>query len=548
MKKFFTVLMAFIIVLSFAACGSDVPADRKNPEVPQVSENPEQIEQKEEYPEAVKIFLSENGADFSDEYADRISVGGEIIYYHDIDEYESKNPYGDGAKSDKHTEDEAKNHTLITIKKPGEYVLSGNLYGQVAVDLGEDAKDDPNAKVTIVLDNAEINCDIAPAIIFYNVYEPENSEDAFGANIIIADKSVNDINGAYVAKIYKDSEEKETLYKFDGAVYSKMSMSIGCEDEKTGVLNINGTREGIGSEMHLTVNGGNINITSADDGINANEDNVSVITINDGTLVINGGMEFEGDGIDSNGSLIINGGTLYAAGMARTGDSGMDADNGIVINGGTVVAFGTRSEAVLNSSGQVFVQLNFSSMRKAESTVRFETEDGNGMTAQCDREYQGLVLSRENLEMNKIYYLYVDDVLQEYSKIGEGIIPVPDPGRDFGGRIDFGEIEDGYLDFPKGFGEWLENAEDIPEEIKEWLEELYRTKRRPDVEIPPQPKPRTEIMGEVGEEASSAAGLDMDGSLVTIEELYSVEFVITEDVNCFYGISDRIEFEIQEDK
>ena len=62
-------------------------------------------------------------------------------------------------------------------------------------------------------------------------------------------------------------------------------------DEDSGVLNINADNEGLDTELHLTINGGNINIVAHDDGINTNEDGVSVTTINGGTLHIRGKID-----------------------------------------------------------------------------------------------------------------------------------------------------------------------------------------------------------------------------------------------------------------
>ncbi|MBR3935497.1 MAG: carbohydrate-binding domain-containing protein, partial [Oscillospiraceae bacterium] len=134
--------------------------------------------------------------------------------------------------------------------------------------------------------------------------------------------------------------------KYDGAFYSRASLNIDGGEEGTGVLNIEAENEGLNSEMHLTINGGNINITSQDDGINANEDGVSVITINGGGIIVSGGLGAEGDGIDSNGKIVINGGKLWAFGNGRTGDGGIDADMGITVNGGSVAAFGSRNDSV----------------------------------------------------------------------------------------------------------------------------------------------------------------------------------------------------------
>ena len=62
-------------------------------------------------------------------------------------------------------------------------------------------------------------------------------------------------------------------------------------------------------------------ITSGNDGINTNEDGVSVTTVNGGVLTIDvDGATGEGDGIDSNGWLVINGGTVIAAACGSSQD------------------------------------------------------------------------------------------------------------------------------------------------------------------------------------------------------------------------------------
>lgn len=140
---------------------------------------------------------------------------------------------------------------------------------------------------------------------------------AAGANVLIADGTINNVTGSYVARIYDpDSvvlsedgmtvEDSEKLHKYDGAFYSKMSMNVDGGEAGTGVLNITADNEGLDTELHLTINGGTINITSGNDGINTNEDNVSVTTVNGGSVNIQvTGETGEGDGIDSNGWLVI---------------------------------------------------------------------------------------------------------------------------------------------------------------------------------------------------------------------------------------------------
>ena len=139
----------------------------------QPSQNPSQ---QTKYPvpeDAVKIALSDggitvDGTAVSGDPANAVYTANDIIYYESGKDF----TYGEGGVSDAHTAEEAAAHTVVYITKPGTYALSGKLSkGQIAVDLGNEAKRDPDAVVTLVLDGADITCTVAPAVIFYQVYE-----------------------------------------------------------------------------------------------------------------------------------------------------------------------------------------------------------------------------------------------------------------------------------------------------------------------------------------------------------------------------------------
>ena len=378
-----------------------------------------------------------DGQTVSSDIQDSVTVSHDIVYY----QSGMGSDYGEGSEEDAHSAEEAQAHTVVTIRKPGTYRVSGSLSaGQLAVDLGEDAKTDPDAVVTLILDGVDITCTVAPAVIFYNVYECDTQwisyqeggteevydapsvidTSAAGANVILADGSDNAIQGSYVARIYQEGTTK-TLHKYDGAFYSRMSMNISGETEGTGVLNIAADNEGLDSELHLTINGGTINIQSQNDGINTNEDGVSVTTINGGTLQINAGLGTEGDGIDSNGYLVINGGNVYTMSNEKSPDGGIDADKDIIINGGYIVALGTRNDAVSQQSGQQYGEFFFASTLPAGTIIQLSDAQGEDLLQfTLEKAAQCLTFSSPDLAADTTYTLKVDGVVQQYTGNSSG--------------------------------------------------------------------------------------------------------------------------------
>lgn len=355
--------------------------------------------------EAVSITLSDqeilvDGQAFTGTGA--VTLSHDIVYY----EADQGTAYGEGSPADEHPAEEAAAHSVITIREPGTYRISGTLsQGQIAVDLGEDADNDPAAVVTLILDQAEITCTVAPSIIVYHAYEcadeqaqSEVNTQAAGFNLIVADNTENYVKGAYVAKIYQEGTTKK-LHKYDGAIESKVSMNLDGETEGNGILNVEASNEGIETAMHMTINGGNWFIHSADDSLNANEDGISVITINDGTVRCDAGAGEEGDGIDSNGWIVINGGMVLASANPTSMDSGLDSDNGIVIHGGTVLATGNMFDEIDEASTQNVAVFSFAQTLTAADWLVLADNDGQpavGLNAQ--NAYTILIYSSPQLD------------------------------------------------------------------------------------------------------------------------------------------------------
>lgn len=392
--------------------------------------------------------------------------------------------YGAGTEADEHTQSEADAHTVIHITRSGIYRLSGRLSaGQIAVDLGEGAEEDASAVVTLILDGADITCTVAPAIIFYRVFEcgstePETASEtvdtsAAGANLVIADGSTNTVSGAYVARIYKsytlsaDSTEvvdNKKLHKYDGAVYSKMSMNVFGEAEDSGILNINAENEGLDSELHLTINGGEINIISGNDGINTNEDGVSVTTVNGGAVnICVTGETGEGDGIDSNGYLVINGGTVIASACADSEDAGIDSDCGIFLNGGTIIASGNMLDAIAGGT-QNYAVFRFAEKQSGGKTYTLKNADGTASLSTTPKNaFVDLIVSSPELAEGE-YTLWRDDVqLVHGGSIGSEM-PHGDKGEPFEKDSRQMPPEDERPDSPEGkIPEWDAARPELPD-------------------------------------------------------------------------------------
>ena len=429
MKRLTTLLLAICLLCGCAATPDTTePTETAAPvaeeSLPVEETAAEEIPYVSRFDTITEVALTDDGIEVNGaEETETVYTSHDIIYYEDKATYESGNPYGEGAESERHSESEAQAHTVVNITAPGAYRVSGKLsQGQIRVDLGEDAYSDPDAVVELILSDADITCTVAPAVIFMNVYECDGEwsadtatadvdTSAAGANLVL--EGENTVTGSHVARIYKDKEGEKKLWKQDGAVYSYMSMNVF----GPGKLDLTADNEGLDTELHLTINGGQIAIRSDNDGINTNEDGVSVTTINAGSLHIIAGLGAEGDGIDSNGYLVINGGTVVAA--ANPGaDAGLDSDMGSYIHGGTVIALGSTMDWAESDSEQVTMNLQFAQNQSSDAAVVVTTQDGtvvfaydpsaDEVLAGNQRVYSGAVISCPGFQVGDSYLVYVD--------------------------------------------------------------------------------------------------------------------------------------------
>lgn len=159
-KQWFAAVLATLLLPSLAACAAPAGAQEDGVRTLILSN------------ESIRL----DGEPLSPEGDGAVTVSRDIVYYQDGTDAS----YGEGTGADLHSAQEADAHTVVTIRRPGTYRVSGALDpGQLAVDLGDGAKGDPEAVVTLILDGVDLTCTVAPAVIFYNVYECDTAWVAY---------------------------------------------------------------------------------------------------------------------------------------------------------------------------------------------------------------------------------------------------------------------------------------------------------------------------------------------------------------------------------
>ena len=302
---------------------------------------------------------------------------------------------------------EAESDTDITISEEGVYVISGEA---TEVTIYVDVPDE--SKVQIVLDGVNIVNEDMPVIyvksadkVFITTTDSENYLETAGAFVSDGDTNLDAVifskddlvfNGVgsleivssengisskddlkitggtyYVTSVLDSFEANDRILIYDGTFDVTSSKdAFHCENDEDdslgniyiydGTFDIYAADDGITAAGYIQIDGGNITITKASEGIEAtyvviNDGSIDIYATDDGInaagkstaydieIIINGGtinIEMAGgdtDGIDANGSVTINGGYITIS-----CNSGIDVDEQSYINGGTVIVNGQQ--------------------------------------------------------------------------------------------------------------------------------------------------------------------------------------------------------------
>lgn len=252
-------------------------------------------------------------------------------------------------------------------------------------------------------------------------------------------------DGIHAANGINIANGEFTISTEDDGIHSDSFINIS-----DGAIDIKKSYEGIESSQ-ITVTGGDINIISSDDGINAssgdssdtqempgsndpnsNSGSDNKITINGGTIIVNA----MGDGLDSNGSIYMTGGAVTVYGPTSNGNGSIDYDREFNITGGTLVAIGSSGMAQTPSddSTQNSVMINFTELKEANSKISLKDSEGNIiLTFNAEKQYQSIVMSSPDIKTDKSYTLFIGDTSIVTFTMSKSIMRISETGEEITG-------------------------------------------------------------------------------------------------------------------
>lgn len=349
----------------------------------------------------------------------------------------------------------------ITITKEGEYLIEGTLSdGMIIVDV------DQSEKVQLILNGVSINSETSAPIyvrqadkVFVTLADgTTNTLTNGGSYIAIDDNNIDAVifskddltlNGTGSLSISSPAGHgivsKNDLVITNGT-YDITAASHGlCGKDSVAIADgsfvINAGKEGIEGKV-VNICGGNIDITAADDGINATDKDADTSgrgmdTQSDASINISGGIvkiNAEGDGIDSNGYLTVSGGEVYVAGPSNSGNAALDYGIDATITGGIVVAAGQSgmSQSFGTNSTQGCILVNTQQQNEAGSSITLLDSGGKELLAwNVEKSYNSVIVSCPGIVDGGKYTLKTGETTTEVTM--EGLLY--GSGSNFGGGM-----------------------------------------------------------------------------------------------------------------
>ncbi len=260
----------------------------------------------------------------------------------------------------------------LTITKAGTYVLSGELNASIIINSQGD--------VRLVLDGVNIKADDFAAIYV---------KSAKSLTISLAQGSENYLEDGETYNLIDDNNVDATIFSKDDLIINGSGSlnvvgnykdGIVSKDDLTiesGNITVTSNNHGIVGKDHLIINGGTINVTCIKDALKSNNDeseDVGIITINDGNITINA----DDDAITAYSCLTVNGGNI----KINKSYEGLESAK-IIINDGniTIISSDDGINAASKSNGYSLLRINGGNI--------YINAEGDGVDSNGDIQIEG---------------------------------------------------------------------------------------------------------------------------------------------------------------
>jgi len=265
------------------------------------------------------------------------------------------------------------------------------------------------------------------------------SEDSTSSKGIKATTALKINNGTF-----KINSADDTLHSNDSIMINQGTFELNSGDDgmhadnslqiNDGTMMIHESYEGL-EALEIEICGGNIDITSRDDGLNAAGGNDQsgmggnrgndqfgrpgkITSSSNGSIKISDGnllVYASGDGIDANGTLEIAGGNTIVYGPTMGDTAVLDYDQEAIITGGSFIGVGANMMAqTFSDSGQGVIALSVGN-QKANTIIKVEDEDSNVlMQYEPLLDYQIVIVSCEEMEKGKSYIVHIGNYSESF--------------------------------------------------------------------------------------------------------------------------------------